>query len=49
MQFLSFLDQLDDLSESKPLPNKTIQITFEKPKIQYKYCILAFSNNIYLL
>ncbi|CAB4484654.1 Rad4-domain-containing protein [Rhizophagus irregularis] len=29
-------DQLDDLSESKPLPNKTIQITFEKPKIQYK-------------
>ncbi|RIA98576.1 hypothetical protein C1645_749735 [Glomus cerebriforme] len=29
-------DHLDDFSESKPFPNKTIQITFEKPKIQYK-------------
>ncbi|CAG8504577.1 16606_t:CDS:10 [Funneliformis mosseae] len=38
-----YQDLSDNLSESRPFPNKTIQLTFKMPKIQYKYCAMAFS------
>ncbi|CAI2182863.1 2004_t:CDS:10 [Funneliformis geosporum] len=31
-----YQDQSDNVSESRPFPNKTIQLTFKMPKIQYK-------------